>query len=514
LPQLKVQELTCILHAIMRTGLRMHQCPTADQLFTSAASLTQPHLDRFTFSQCLNLLQAFTGFVPSGCGAPECCISIQRILVAACRSKSLKSGSGHKNGHFANLDGTVSGDSAAIQCEESENHIGQTALDDNNDVETSTQTLLNLTESGLSHDLHEELLTALASTLVKNGVTAEDPAQLARVCGLPQNGSTCISQLYQALTKITSRQMPNSCASQQHILENMETLSIISSDSDSIQNSSRMSTWNNFSSQITPDVLRYMEEPTRSKHKTQRAGQVRAETMPLPTRSKHKTQSAGQVHAETMPLPPPRLSEPPYTSGPATIGEMLQLSFQQPGSSSLSSVPIPSFVRTNRSASSRCSLNEDPGLHPKIPGAPLHHTRPMTCQTNEPVCSRAEMPVMQNSQGDQHAAARFFSDRAFDSMRSTLNCEQGITFDRNLSNQVFLPQRSEQRTVVDTDHMQCQTQASTVYSTMPLDSHSSAVSNFTARPIHAVGVAMQTRHSTQITAKPYDGGPLLESVAV
>jgi len=499
LPQLKLQELTCILHAIMQTGLRWRQCPTADQLFTSAASLTQPHLDRFTFSQCLNLLQAFAGFVPSGCGAPECCISVQRILVAACRSKSSKSASGQRNGHSVNLVGTALGDSAPIQYEGTEDQIGQTALDDNNDVETSTRTLLNLTQSGLSHDLHEELLSALACTLLKSrldGLTPEDLAQLARVCGLPQNGPACIPQVSQALAKIANRQLTTPSVSQQHIMENMETQSNISSDSDSVPNSSKMSTWNNFSSQITPDVLSNMTEDVM--------------------RYKHKTQNAGQVHAQTMPLPPPRLPDLSCTSGPVTIGDFSELSFQQPDVSSLSSVPIPipNFVRTNRSASSRFSPDRDPGLHPRAGDVPCYPTRPMTGETNQPACNRAEMLETQISREDQDAAARFFSDRAFDSVCTAFNFEQGTTFNRDPKYPVFLPQRGEQRKVLGTDGTQRQTQVSTPYSTIFSDSQSSEVNFFTARPTHALGVATQTHHSTQITAKVYDGGPLLESVDV
>jgi len=269
----------------------------------------------------------------------------------------------------------------------------------------------------------------------------------------------------------------------------METQSTMSSDSDSIPNSSSMSTWNNFSSHITPDLLHNVTEDT--------------------IRFKHKTPDAGQMHAQTMPLPPPRLSDPACTSGPVAIGGFSELGFQQPEASALSSIPIPNFVQTNGSASSRFSPNEDPG------DMPWYRTKPLTCQTDQSVCIRAAMPVTQMiSHGDQDAASRFFSDHAFDSVRWAFNCEQEITINRDDGNQVSPPHRGEQRKSFDTDRTQCQTQANALYSTIPLDSQSSAVNNFTARPIHAFGVATGTHDNTQLTAQIYDGGPLLESVAV
>jgi len=217
-----------------------------------------------------------------------------------------------------------------------------------------------------------------------------------------------------------------------------------------------------------------------------------------------------------MPLPPPRLPDLSCTSGPITIGDFSELSFQQPDVSSLSSVPIPipNFVRTNRSASSRFSPDRDPGLHPRAGDVPCYPTRPMTGETNQPACNRAEMLETQISREDQDAAARFFSDRAFDSVCTAFNFEQGTTFNRDPKYPVFLPQRGEQRKVLGTDGTQRQTQVSTPYSTIFSDSQSSEVNFFTARPTHALGVATQTHHSTQITAKVYDGGPLLESVDV
>jgi len=117
LPQLKAQEFTSILHAIMHTGLRWRQWQTADQLFTSAALLTPRLLEQLSRSQIQNLLESFAGFAPSGCGAPECCIALQNCLKAACRVKSLNSTKIQRHGSDGNLVQTSLSENR-IQCEE------------------------------------------------------------------------------------------------------------------------------------------------------------------------------------------------------------------------------------------------------------------------------------------------------------------------------------------------------------------------------------------------------------
>jgi len=134
LPRLKPQEVTSILHAIMRTGLRWRQCPTVDQLFTSAASHIQLCVDQFSGPQVLNLLVSFAGFAPSGCAAPEFCIALQHCLVAACRAKSLESTDMEKLGHACNLLQTALSENR-IQCEETETLNSHTVLDANQDGE-------------------------------------------------------------------------------------------------------------------------------------------------------------------------------------------------------------------------------------------------------------------------------------------------------------------------------------------------------------------------------------------